>query len=108
MTRGKKPAAAIGEAKGFAERMGYRWQENTDPDLLYDLIIFKPASIRLVKIRQTRYRIDPESFYEDLFPDELHGLRELPFPVFIPRRALAPHPTRTGLATSDRPRLIGW
>jgi hypothetical protein len=25
MTRGKKPEAAIGEGKSFAERMGYRW-----------------------------------------------------------------------------------
>jgi len=85
MTRGKKPAAAIGEAKSFAERMGYRSQVNTDTDLRFDLFIFKPASIRLVKVRQTRYRINPELFYEDLFPEELHGLRELPFPSFIPR-----------------------
>jgi hypothetical protein len=85
MTRGKKPVAAINEAKGFAERMDYRWQVNPDPDLPYDLLIFKPASIRLVKVRQTRYRIDPELFYEDLFPDELRGLRELPFPPFILR-----------------------
>jgi hypothetical protein len=33
MTRGKKPVAAIAEAKKFAERMGYRWQENSHPDL---------------------------------------------------------------------------
>jgi len=33
-----------------------------------------------VKVRQTRYRIDPELFYEDLFPNELRGLQELPFP----------------------------
>jgi len=30
MTRGKRPAGAISDAKKFAERMGYRWQENTD------------------------------------------------------------------------------
>jgi len=85
MTPGKKPVAAINEAKGFVERMGYRWQTNTDPDLLYDLLIFKPASIWLVKVRQTRYRIDPESFYEDLFPNELRGLRDLPFPACVLR-----------------------
>lgn len=85
LTRGKKPAAAIGEAKGFAERMGYHCQVNTDPDLEYDLLIFKPVSIRLVKVRQTRYRIDSRSFYEDLFLDELCGLRKLPFPAFVLR-----------------------
>jgi hypothetical protein len=31
MTRGKKPEAAINDAKKFAEKMGYQWQENTDP-----------------------------------------------------------------------------
>jgi len=40
MTRGKKPEAAIREAKGFAERMGYRWITNPHPDLAFDLEIF--------------------------------------------------------------------
>jgi AAA+ ATPase superfamily predicted ATPase len=85
MTRGKKPEGMIAEAKSFAERMGYRWQENPDTDLAYDLLIFKPAYIRLVKVRQTRYRIDPEAMYEDLFPDEIRNLRGLPFPEFVLR-----------------------
>ena len=62
MTRWKKPEAAIAEAKVFAERMGYRWIENPHKELPFDLQIFKPASFRLVKIRQTRYRIDPNGF----------------------------------------------
>jgi len=42
MTRGKRPKAAIRDAEKFAERMGYRWQENTDnPELGYDFIAFK-------------------------------------------------------------------
>lgn len=83
MTRGQKPAAAIAEAKKFAERMGYRWNDNTHADLPYDFQIFKPESVRLVKVRQTRYRIDPEAFYDKHFPEEVQGLRELPFPPFI-------------------------
>ncbi len=73
MTRGRKPEAAIAEAKKFAERMGYWWQENTNPELAYDLFCFKPASVRVVKVRQTRYRINPETIYEDLLPDDLPG-----------------------------------
>ena len=61
MTRGKKPVAAIAEAKTFAERMGYRWQENSHPDLAYDLFIFKPGAAGIVRVRQTRYRIDPDT-----------------------------------------------
>ena len=52
MTRGKRPLAAIREAKKFAEKMSYRLQENTDnPDLAYDLMAFKPGYAILVKVR---------------------------------------------------------
>jgi hypothetical protein len=86
MTRGKKPEAAIAEAKSFAVRMGYRWMDNPFPDLLYDFQIFKPASFRVVKVWQTRYQIDPNGFYDQQFPDEVEGLRLLPFPLFILRK----------------------
>jgi hypothetical protein len=36
-------------------------------------------------VRQTRYHIDPNGFYEQQFPDEILGLRCLPFPPFILR-----------------------
>ena len=55
MTRGKKPLGAIRDAKKFAEKMGYRWQENTDnPELAYDLQVFKPEYAMLVKVRVMR------------------------------------------------------
>lgn len=85
MTRGKKPVAAIAEAKKFAERMGYWWQENTNPELAYDLFVFKPASARIIKVRQTRHRIDSDTMYEDLLPDAVNAVRALPFPPWMPR-----------------------
>jgi len=85
VTRGKKPDGIIAEAKRFADRMGYRWIDNPHADLAYDFEIFKRDCVRLVKVRQTRYRIDPESFYEDLFPDEIRDLQGLPFPLFMLR-----------------------
>jgi len=85
MTRGKKPSAAIDEAKKFAEKMGYRWQTNEHPDLAYDLFIFKPGAACIVRVRQTRYRIDPDTMYEDLLPDDLREVRALPFPPWISR-----------------------
>lgn len=85
MVRGKKPVAAIREAKKFAERMGYRWMDNPYPDLSFDFWISKPVAFRAVKARLIRNRIDPDAFYEDLFPDEIQGLRELPFPRYILR-----------------------
>lgn len=86
MTRGKRPLGAIRDAKKFAERMGYRWQENTDnPELAYDFIAFKPGHAFLVKIRVVRYNIGPEIFYEDLLKDDLRDVRGLPFPPWMHR-----------------------
>jgi len=85
MTRGKKPVAAIAEAQMFAERMGYRCIVNPHTDLPYDLLIFKPEMIRLVRVLQTRYHIDPNGFYDQQFPDEVKELLALPFPQCILR-----------------------
>jgi hypothetical protein len=86
MTRGKKPLGAIRDAKKFAERMGYRWQENTDnPELAYDLQVFKPGYAFLVKVRLLRHHINPDIFYEDLLSDDLREVRALPFPQWMPR-----------------------
>jgi hypothetical protein len=86
MTRGHKPLAAIRDAKKFAERMGYRWQENTDnPELGYDLHLFKQGNAFLLKVRVVCNHIDPEAFYEDLLADDLRDVRALPFPQWMPR-----------------------
>jgi hypothetical protein len=105
MTRGKKPDAAIREAKKFAERMGYRWQENTEnPELAYDFMAFKPGYAMLVKVRVPRYHINPDTFYEDLLEDDLREVRALPVPEMDAPRDLAPHPARAGLAPAPGPR----
>jgi hypothetical protein len=85
MTRGKKPEAAIAEAKGFAERMGYLTMDNRSDDLKFDFLIYKRESVRAVKVRQTRYHIDPNGYYDQQFPDEIQGLRSVPFPPFVLR-----------------------
>lgn len=86
MTRGPRPLAAIRDAKKFAEKMGYRWQENTDnKELGYDLQLFKPGTTFLLKVRVTRYTISPDTFYEDFLADDLREMRDLPFPAWVPR-----------------------
>ena len=65
--------------------MGYRWQENSHPDLAYDLFIFKPGAACIIKVRQTRSLIDPDTIYEDLLPGRLREVRGLPFPPWLPR-----------------------
>ena len=86
MPRGHRPHAAIRDAKKFAEKMGYRWQENTDNlDLGYDLQLFKAGYAFLLKVRVVRNHIDPDCFYEDLLADDLREVRKLPFPKWMPR-----------------------
>jgi len=85
MARGKKPAGAVADAKKFAEKMGYRWEENSHPDLLYDLLLFKSTSMQLVKVRVMRYPVGPDTRYEDLLPADIAGVRSLPFPKWMPR-----------------------
>ena len=85
MARGKRPVSAIAEAKEFAERMGYSWTDNRNENFAFDFFIHKPDSFRAVAVRMTRNRLDPEAFFEHLFPDEIAGLRALPFPEFILR-----------------------
>lgn len=85
MPRGKRPAAAIADAKKFAEKMGYRCQENTDtPDLGWDLFLFKPDTAFLVRVRVLKRHISPDDLYDDLLRDELADVRSLPFPKRIP------------------------
>ena len=98
MTRGKKPVAAIDEAKKFAEKMGCRWQTNKHPDLAYDHFIFKPDAACIVRVRQIRYRIDPNTICEKLIPDDLREVRALPFPPWFPRRNPASYAARAGVA----------
>ena len=103
MTQGKKPVAACAEAKKFAERMGYQWLENPDPALAFDLFIFKPEAACIVRVRQTRYRIDPDTIYEKLIPDDLREVRALPFPPWFPKEIWLAHPARAGVAAALRP-----
>ncbi|MDD1693118.1 MAG: hypothetical protein LUQ71_00180 [Methanoregula sp.] len=84
MTRGKKAETMIAEARAFAGRMGYRAIDNPYPDLGFSFEIFKKKSVRLVKVRLTRYQINPEAFYEDLFLDEIRG------PTGVPGRQNVP------------------
>ena len=86
MPRGHRPLAAIRDAKKFAEKMGYNWQENTDNlDLGYDLQLFKAGYAFLLKVRVVRNHIDPDCFYEDLLADDLRKVRKLPYPQWMPR-----------------------
>jgi hypothetical protein len=85
MTRGKKPTTALQEAQRCAEKMGYRWCRNTNPEFPFDAIIFRNAVIAVVKVKKVRYSIDDKTPAEKFFPDEVKALRSLPMPVHVLR-----------------------
>jgi hypothetical protein len=85
MTRGKKPTTALDEAKSCAEKMGYRWCLNTDPEFPFDAFIFRDAVIAVVKVKKVRYSIDDKTPAEKFFPEEIEGLRHLPMPAHVLR-----------------------
>ena len=85
MTRGKKPTTALDEAKNCAEKMGYRWCRNTDPEFPFDAFIFRDMVIAVVKVKKIRHSIDDKSPIEKFFPDEIAALRSLPMPLHVLR-----------------------
>ena len=80
MTRGRKPVKALEEAERAARSFGYRWLPNPDPDLPYDALIFSSRAAIAVKVRTVRHNPDEEQFINDLFREDLDGLRSLPLP----------------------------
>lgn len=86
MTRGKKPVAAIRDAKKFAQKMGYFVQENTEnPGQGRDFFAYKEAGALVVKVRVVRNTIGPDVCFNELLEDECRELAGLPFPPWLVR-----------------------
>ena len=83
--KGPRPTKIRGEAKVCAGKMGYRWIENTEPDLPFDAFMFRPGAIVAVKLKKIRYAIDDDVIIENKFPDEVAELRSLPLPASVIR-----------------------
>ncbi len=83
--RGRRPTKIRGEAKACAGKMGYRWIENTEPDLPFDACMFRETVIVAVKLKKIRYAIDDDVIIENKFPDEVAELRALPLPQHVLR-----------------------
>ncbi|MEN6610575.1 MAG: hypothetical protein ABFC24_07025 [Methanoregulaceae archaeon] len=80
MVRGRKPIKALEDAENAARSFGYRWLANQDPDLPYDAVLFSSRAAIAVKVRSVRSNPDSDQFIDDLFKDDLDGLRKLPVP----------------------------
>jgi len=83
--RGRKPTTVTEEAKCCAEKMGFRWLNNTLADLPFDAFIFRPAVIAAIRLKKIRYAMDDDVIIEKKFPDEVAELRSLPLPPWVLR-----------------------
>jgi len=83
--RGRKPTSVTEEAERCAEKMGFRWLNNTLADLPFDAFIFRPAVIAAIRLKKIRYAMDDDVIIEKKFPDEVAELRSLPLPPWVLR-----------------------
>jgi hypothetical protein len=85
MARGRKATTIRDEAGLLAEQMGYRWIANPHADLAFDFFMFRPAAAAVVKLKKIRNAILGDLDAAKKFPDEVAGLRALPFPPHVLR-----------------------
>jgi hypothetical protein len=51
----------------------------------FDGLMFHSAAVVIVKLTKVRYAIRDDCIIEKKFPDEVHGLRELPLSEYVLR-----------------------
>lgn len=73
------------EAKGWAERMGYHWAENTDRSVPFDGFLYRDAMVVAMKMKKVRHGFDDNCIIEKKFPDDVRDLRSLPVPPYVLR-----------------------
>jgi hypothetical protein len=83
--KGPRPSKIRDETKICAGNMGYRWVENTEPDLPFDAFMFRQGIIVAVKLKKVRYTIDNDVIIESKYPDDVGMLRSLPLPQCVIR-----------------------
>jgi hypothetical protein len=65
--------------------MGYHWLSNTDTALPFDALMYRTAAVVAVRVKKVRYALSDTCIVEKKFPDDVHALRELPFPPYVLR-----------------------
>jgi hypothetical protein len=83
--RGARPVVTIESARKFAERQGYRWVSNPDPDLPYDALVYRDHDAIAIRVRTSRNSPGEFDMWEDFFRDDFEILKMLPMPERIGR-----------------------
>ena len=83
--RGSPAANLKDEVKDCAERMGYHWAENTDPDVPCAGLMYQENVMIAVSAKKVRYGLSENCIIENKFPDDIENVRALPLPPFVIR-----------------------
>ena len=83
--RGRRPAVAIGKAKKFSERQGYRWVPNPDKDIPFDAFVYRGNDMAAVRVETCRNAPGPYDLFSDFFRKACVILQTLPLPEYLPR-----------------------
>jgi hypothetical protein len=83
--RGRRPTITLGRAKKFAERQGYRWVPNPDPDIPFDAFVYRGNDMFALRVETCRNAPGEYDLPKDFFRDDFEILPKLPMPEYLPR-----------------------
>lgn len=83
--RGRRPTVTLGRAKKFAERQGYRWVPNPDPDIPFDAFVYRGNDMIALRVETCRNAPGVYDLHKDFFRQDFEILPKLPLPPWLPR-----------------------
>jgi len=83
--RGRRPTVTLGRAKKFAERQGYRWVPNPDPDIPFDAFVYRGNDMFALRVETCRNAPGEYDLPKDFFRKDFRILPNLPLPAYLPR-----------------------
>jgi hypothetical protein len=83
--KGRRPTVTLGRAKKFAERQGYRWVPNPDPDIPFDAFVYRGNDMFALRVETCRNAPGENDLPKDFFRKDFEILPKLPLPAYLPR-----------------------
>jgi hypothetical protein len=83
--KGRRPTVTLGRAKKFAERQGYRWMPNPDPDIPFDAFVYRGNDMFALRVETCRNAPGEYDLPKDFFRKDFEILPKLPLPAHLPR-----------------------
>jgi len=85
MVKGRRPTVTLDSAKKFAERQGYIWVSNPDPDIPFDAFAYRGNDMFALRVETFRNGPGVYDLHRDFFRKDFEILPKLPLPPYLPR-----------------------